>query len=174
MEVKIFTVTELKENVNLINSSFETWLYAYRADMPKNAYWTESSDESLEDIKKYYEKNKTYFFDTELKNSDFFIICIENSKILGQLELQIDDNSIIICSLGVHHKYRNKGVATLLLKSTANFVTNNFSSYNLISYVKSNNHSSINLHKKIGFETDGNINNFDSYEFKYTTKNLKI
>lgn len=100
-------------------------------------------------IKQYNKINVKYLIESNDIEHNYYI-AIENNIVVGYINYCFDDeydNTIMINQLFVLEEYRNKGIATLLLKR----LFNRFEEYNFCLGVVSSNDSAKRLYNKLGF-----------------------
>ena len=107
------------------------------------------------------------FINSRLESYDEIIFYLLEDNIIGFVGLNIDINFININQLCVKYNYRNKGIATILLKYIENLSTTN-----LILYVdknKNNTEELYNFYLKRGYTAEEN-----EIEYKMTLNKTDI
>lgn len=143
---------------NLQNDDLNN-LFEYRND-ENCAKYQRWEDTSLEHLKDFIEINKNKSILDE-ENLQLAIALSSNNELIGDMFVGFKDKTI---SLGytISPKYQRRGYAYEILKSTIDYIFNNFKGYEIACLVHSDNKPSKNLLKKLEFESEGYVEKIDS------------
>ena len=127
---------------------FTEWLNDFNTTdyIGRSAYIT-----TLDGEKQYFEENLN-------KNYNFFIVTLENDKLIGTVGLENYDSINRTATLGIFigdKDYRSNGYGTEALRILIDYGFNYLNLNNIMLTVKSFNERAINCYKKVGFKEFG-------------------
>ncbi len=137
-----------KANVNDI----ESMLQIYNYEVLNGTATLDLKPKSLDEWTSWYNKH----------TENHPIIIAEDSELMGYASLseyreKEAYSSTVELSVYVSNKYRNRGVATELMKNILDIAKNDSTTHMVISVITSGNEASKRLHEKFGFKFCGTI-----------------
>ena len=112
----------------------------------------ETRENSFNNKEIFYDEHKNWYTSKINNEKNIFLVFKFNDDPFGQVRLEPFDKKNYIVGISLSHKYRSKGLASVILKLATDYFFNKFKGYNLLAEIKSGNDKSIKVFENVGFK----------------------